>query len=178
MRYLVPLLCALTLLVALPQRVAAQTGEKAATSAASAVHARHHLPRQLMLRASYYLYLDAAADTEATSDQTEPNAEEPKSAQADGEVATSESNLEEPVSSPAPGTEVPDIDTLSQRAVEHYEIHYKIPSEEKKKHERRRRRGLAIGVSIAVAVVVGVAVAAAVVVPHFSDSPTPSTPPP
>jgi len=59
MRYLVGFMCVLALLVALPQRVAAQTGEKAATSAASAVHARHHLPRQLMLRASYYLYLDA-----------------------------------------------------------------------------------------------------------------------
>ena len=178
MRYLVGVLCGLMLLVALPQRVAAQAGEEAVPKVALAIYTQHRLPPQLMLRASYYLYLDADADNGATSDQTEPNVEEPKSAQADGEVATSESNLEEPVSSPAPGTELPDIDTLSHRAVEHYEIHYKIPSEEKKKHERRRRRGLAIGVSIAVAVVVGVAVAAAVVVPHFSDSPTPSTPPP
>jgi hypothetical protein len=54
------------------------------------------------------------------------------------------------VSSPAPETEAPNIDTLSQRAIEHYEIQ----SEEKKKLERRRRRGLTIGVPIAVAVVV------------------------
>jgi hypothetical protein len=79
MRCFVTLLCVLTLLVALPQRVEAQTSEEAATSAALAVHAKYHLPPQLMLRASYYLYLDAAAaaDTEAASDQTGPNAEQP-----------------------------------------------------------------------------------------------------
>jgi hypothetical protein len=160
MRYLVTLLCALTLLVALPQRVAAQTGEEAATSAALAVHAKHHLPPQFMLRASYYLYLDvaAAADTDATSDQTEPNVEEAMSAQAAEEGATP---LEEPVSSPAPGTEVPDIYTLSQKAIEHYEIQSAQLTEEKKKHERRRRRGLRIGVPIAVAAVVAVVVVGA-----------------
>jgi hypothetical protein len=76
------------------------------------------------------------------------------SAQAGEEGATPKVNLEEPVSSPAPGTEVPDIDTLSQRTIERYEIQSAQRTEEKKKHERRRRRGLAIGVSIAVAVVV------------------------
>ena len=78
MRCFVTLLCVLTLLVALPQRVAAQASEETATSAARAVHAKYHLPPQLMLRASYYLYLDAAAaaDTEAASGQTGPNAEQ------------------------------------------------------------------------------------------------------
>jgi len=108
-----------------------------------------------MLRASYCLYLE---DKGLTSDQTEAKAQEPKSAQADEEVATSESNLEEPVSSPAPGTEVPDIDTLSQRAIEHYEIQ----SEETKKLERRRRRGLTIGVPIVVAAFFGAVVVVAV----------------
>jgi len=156
MRYLVGFGLALAL-VAFPMSVNAQGAEGASkqASAASFVHGGGLLPPQLMLRVSYYLYLDADADTGATSDQTEPNAEEPKSAQADGEVATSESNLEEPVSSPAPGTEVPDIDTLSRRSIEHFEIQ----SEEKKKREQRRRRGLAIGVPIAVvAIVVVVAV--------------------
>jgi hypothetical protein len=84
------------------------------------------------------------------------------SAQAGEEGTISEPNLDEPVSSPPPGTEVPDIDTLSQRAIEHYEIRYEIQSEEKKKHERRRRRGLRIGVPIAVAAVVAVVVVGAV----------------
>ena len=162
MRYLVGFGLALAL-VAFPMSVNAQGAEGASkqASAASFVHGGGLLPPQLMLRVSYY-HLDADADTGATSDQTEPKAEEPKSAQADGEVATSESNLEEPVSSPAPAPEEPDVDILSQRAIEHYEIQ----SEEKKKRERRRRRGLAIGVPIAVAVIVvavlGVAVAASI----------------
>lgn len=79
MRCFVTLLCVLTLWVALPQRVAAQASEEATTNAALAVHAKYHPPPQLMLRASYYLYLDAAAaaDTEAASDQTGPKAEQP-----------------------------------------------------------------------------------------------------
>ena len=176
MRYLVPLLCALTLLVALPQRVAAQTGEKAATSAASAVHASHHLPRQLMLRASYYLYLDAAADTEATSDQTEPNADKPQSAQADGGVATSESNLEAPVSAPAPGSEAPDIDTLSQRSIEHYETEGEKRGGQRGTGESSRggtgersrgaKAGIAVGVILGVGLV-GVGIGAAVVAATF-----------
>ena len=56
MRYLV--LCALAGLLAWPQSVAAQTGEEGATSTGLAIHAQHRLPPQLMLRASYYSYLD------------------------------------------------------------------------------------------------------------------------
>jgi hypothetical protein len=71
------------------------------------------------------------------------------SAQAGAEGETSESNLQEPEpsSEPAPeepALEVPDIDTLSQRAIEHYEIQ----SEEKEKYERRRRRARRIGVEV------------------------------
>jgi len=159
MRYLVGFGLALAL-VAFPMSVNAQGAEGASkqASAASFVHGGGLLPPQLMLRVSYYLYLDADADTGATSDQTEPNAEEPKSAQADGEVATSESNLEEPVSSPAPGTEVPDIDILSRRSIEHFEIQ----SEEKKKRERTRGRARRKGIPIAVAAVVAVVVLGAV----------------
>jgi len=145
-------------MVALPVTANAQAGEEGATSTGLAIHVRRPLPPQLMLRASYHLYLDADANNGATSDQTEAKAEELKSAQADDEVATSESSLEEPVPSPAPGTEVPDIDTLSQRAIEHYEIQ----SEENKKYERRRRRALTIGVPILAAAVLGTAVAAGV----------------
>jgi len=162
MRYLFGFLCVSALVGTLPQSASAQAGEEAAPKVALAIRTQHRLPPQLMLRAGYYLYLDADADNGTTSDQTEPNAEEPKSAQANGEVATSESNPEEPVSSPAPGTEAPDIETLSQRAIEDFEIRYETQSEEKKKHERRRRRGLAIGVPIAVAVVVVMVMGAAV----------------
>ena len=150
-------------LVALPLGASAQAGEEAVPKVALAIHTQHRLPPQLMLRASYYLYLDADADNGATSDQSEPNAEEPKSAQAGEEDS---SRLErwhpeafvdpsKPSSEPAP--EEPDVDMLSQRAIEHYES----LSEEEKKHERRRRRGLAIGVPIAVAVVVAVVVVGA-----------------
>ena len=47
-------ICVLAGLLAWPQKVAAQTGEEAPTSAALAVHAAHHLPPQLILRASYF----------------------------------------------------------------------------------------------------------------------------
>jgi hypothetical protein len=122
-------------LLAWPQPVAAETGEEAPTKAALPIHATYRLPPQLMLQAGYYLYFDTGAE-DTTSDQA------------------SESNLKEPVSSPAPETEMPDINTLSQRAIEHYDIHYKTRSEEQKKQERRRRRGLTIGIPIAVVTVV------------------------
>ena len=77
MRYLVGFVC-LLVLVASPLSASAQAGEEAATSAALAVHAKYYLPPQLMLRASYYLYLDADAGTDATSDQTEPMRRSPR----------------------------------------------------------------------------------------------------
>jgi hypothetical protein len=105
-------------MMASPLSVSAQGGEEAVPSVAFAIHMQQRLPQQLMLRASYFLYLDTDAINGVASDQTESNAEEPKSAQADGKVASPEPNLEESLPSPAPGTAVPDIDTLSQRAIE------------------------------------------------------------
>jgi hypothetical protein len=121
-----------------------------------------------MLRASYYLYLDADADNGATFDQSEPNAPEPKNAQADGEVATSESNLEEPVSSPAPGTEVPDIDTLSQRAIENYESQSAQRGRQRGAGTRSRgaKAGIAVGVILGVGLV-GVAIGSAVAISNL-----------
>ncbi len=171
MPYLVGVLCGLMLLVALPQRVAAQAGEEAVPKVALAIYTQHRLPPQLMLRASYYLYLDADADNGATSDQTEPNAEEPKSAQADGEVATSESNLDEPVSSPAPGTEAPDIDTLSQSAIEHYEIQSAQSAQSGRQGGTgRRSRGAKAGIAVGVILLgagLGFGIAAAVVMSNW-----------
>jgi hypothetical protein len=168
MRQLFGFLCVCALAGTLPQSASAQAGEEAVPNVALAIHTQHRLPPQLMLRASYYLYLDADADHGATSDQTEPNAEEPKSAQADGEVATSESNLEEPVSSPAPGTEVPDIDTLSQRAIEHYEIQSAQSGRQGGTGSRSRgaKAGIAVGVILGVGLV-GIAIGAAVVMSNW-----------
>jgi hypothetical protein len=70
-------------------------------------------------------------------------------AQAGEEGTTTQQNLEEPESSPAPGTEVPDIDILSQRAIEHYEI------QSAQTQRRRRRGGTGRKVGIAVGVIVG-----------------------
>ena len=168
MRYLVSFVCVLAGLAALPLSASAQAGEEAVPKVALAIHTQHRLPPQLMLRASYYLYLDADADNGATSDQTEPNAEEPKSAQADGEVATSESNLEEPVSSPAPATEVPDIDTLSQRSIEHYEVQSAETGRQGGTGSRSRgaKAGIAVGAILAVGLV-GIGIGAAVAMSNW-----------
>ncbi len=168
MRYLVGFTCFCALVGTLPQSASAQAGEEAVPKVALAIHTQHRLPPQLMLRASYYLYLDADADNGATSDQTEPNADEPKSARADGEVATSESNLEEPVSSPAPGTEAPDIDTLSQRAIEHYEM--QSAQSGRKGGTGRRSRGAKAGIAVGVILgvgLVGTAIGAAVAMSNW-----------
>ena len=168
MRYLVSFVCVLAGLAALPLSASAQAGEEAVPKVALAIHTQHRLPPQLMLRVSYYLYLDADADNGATSDQTEPNAEEPKSAQADGEVATSESNLEEPVSSPAPATEVPDIDTLSQRSIEHYEVQSAETGRQGGTGSRSRgaKAGIAVGAILAVGLV-GIGIGAAVAMSNW-----------
>jgi len=171
MRYLFGFLCVCALAVALPQGAAAQAGEEAVPKVALAIHTQHRLPPQLIFRASYYLYLDADADNGATSDQTEPYVEEPESAQADGEVATSESNLEEPVSSPAPGTEVPDIDTLSQRAIEHYEIQSAQSAQSGRqggtgRRSRGAKAGIAVGVILGVGLV-GTAIGGAVAMSNW-----------
>jgi len=74
-----------------------------------------------------------------------------------------------PTSEPAPeepALAVPDIDTLSQRTIERYEIQSAQRTEEKKKHGRRRRIGLGVGISVAI-VVVGLAVGGAVWAKNF-----------
>jgi hypothetical protein len=110
--------------------VGAKAEEAAGTSGASAAHAKHRLPPQLMLRTTYFLYLDAGADTEAS--------------------------------------EVPDIDTLSQRAIENYEIQsaqsYAQRGKQGSTGERSRgaKAGIAVGVVLGVGLVcfgIGAAVA-------------------
>ena len=64
MRYLV--ICVLAGLLAWPQSVAVQTGEEAPANPGLAIHAQHRLPPQLMLRASYYSYLDVDPPSAAT----------------------------------------------------------------------------------------------------------------
>jgi hypothetical protein len=70
------------------------------------------------------------------------------SAQAGEKGETPEPNLEEPVSSPAPETEAPNIDTLSQRAIEHYEIQYGKPRMEVR--VKGARTGLAVSAGVGV----------------------------
>jgi len=164
-------------MMASPLSVSAQAGEEAVPNIALAIHMQHRLPPQLMLRASYFLYLDTDAINGVASDQTESNAEEPKSAQADGEVASPESNLEESVPSPAPGTAVPDIDTLSQRAIEHYEIQSAQSAQRYAQGGRQggtegRSRGAKAGIAVGVIVgvgLVGFGIAAAVAVSNSFD---------
>ena len=168
MRWLVTLLCVLPLLVALPQRAAAQTSEEAATSAARPVHAKHHLPPQLMLRASYYLYLDAAAaaDTEAASDQAGPNAEQP------GEpTEPTRSRLErwhpEAFDEPSKPTSMPVyVDPATGMPLA--EPGYPAPPTETKKRSPGAKAGIAIGVILGVGGV-GAAIAAAAVIPNFMN---------
>ena len=55
MRYLV--VCVLAGLLAWPRSVGAQAGEGTPTNAGFVIHAQHHLPPQLMLRASHFYYV-------------------------------------------------------------------------------------------------------------------------
>ena len=171
MRYIVSLACLLAALMASPQSAGAQVDQGGTSSRprGAAFFAQNLGPPQFMLRASYYLYLDADADNGDMSDQAAPKAEESKSAQADGEVAASEPNLEEPVSFSEPGTEVPDIDTLSQRAIEHYDIQYATRSGRgggTGGRSRGAKAGIAVGVIVGVGLV-GVAIGAAVAMSNW-----------
>jgi hypothetical protein len=142
MRYVVGFVLVIPLVVS-PLGATAQAGDEPVPKVALGIRTQHRLPPQLMLRAGYYLYLDADADSDAKSDRAEPSAEEPKISQAVEEDATP---LEEPVSSAAPGTDVPDIDTLSERSIEQYETRPAQPN-------RRRKRAIALGVTIPILVV-------------------------
>ena len=174
MRYLNGFVVVLAIMAS-PLSVSAQAGEEAVPKVALGIHMQHRLPPQLMLRASYFLYLDTDAINGIASDQNESNAEEPKSAQADGEVASLESNLEEPASSPAPGTAVPDIDTLSQRAIENYEIQSGQRHAQSGRQggtggrSRGAQAGIAVGVILGVGLVVFGTVAAVAVSNSFDD---------
>ncbi|NND30475.1 MAG: hypothetical protein HKN97_17960 [Myxococcales bacterium] len=126
----------LAALAALPLSASGQAGKEALPKLALAIHAQHRLPAQFMLRASYYLYLDADEKGPSRVERWHPEA------------------FVDPLE---PDAEAPDIDTLGQRAIEHHEIHYKTPNEEKKKPDRRRRRAIALGVTIPL-LVVGTAV--------------------
>jgi hypothetical protein len=95
------------------------------------------------------------------------------SAQAGEEGGTPKPNLEKPVSGPEPDSEVPDIETLSQGAIQHYQVEYASPSEEKKRHERRRQRGLAIGLPIAVVTVIAVVLGSVAVSRSFDKDAEP-----
>ena len=97
------------------------------------------------------------------------------SAQGGGEGVTSEPKLREPASSPTPESEVPDIETLSQRAIEHYEEMKAQPRSAKQQRKRRRRQGgtgrkagIALGV-IAGVTLVGLGIAAPIAVSNSFD---------
>ena len=71
MRYLVGFVFVLAL-AALPLSASAQAGEEAVPKVALAIHTQHRLPPQLMLRASYYLYLDADEKGRSRVEQLAP----------------------------------------------------------------------------------------------------------
>jgi hypothetical protein len=151
----------------LPQSASAQAGEEAVPKVALAIHTQHRLPPQLMLRASYYLYLDADADNGATSDQTEPNAEEPAQP-----TQPTPSRLErwhpeafvdpsQPASEPALKLEV-DSTALEVTPTAPPTLKELERREEEKKRRRRLGLGLGLGVGLVVLVVlVGAAATAA-----------------
>ena len=88
------------------------------------------------------------------------------SAQDAEESASSEPNLEEPVSTSAPEAEVPDIATISQRSIQHYEIQ----SAQTQRHRRQRGTGRKVGIAVGVIVgttLVGLAIGGAVAVSNW-----------
>ena len=121
------------------------------------------------------------AATEPDSEFGEPRHEPSVTALAGEEDATPDPNLREPVSSNARGTEVPDIETLSQRAIQHYEqraIQYRGMesaqrlSKRQQKQQRSRQGGVGrkvgIGVGVFVgAVALGLGIGAAVLASNF-----------
>ena len=156
-------------LVASPLSVGAQERGEGVSKVPVGIRTQHRLPPRLMLRASYYVYLDMEATNGATYGQTKSNAEEPESAQADDDVASPEPILDESVSSPVPGTEVPDIDTLSQRSIEHYEIHHAAaPAEASRQGGMSRGGKIAVGVVVPL-VVAGIVAGAVVMATGFDD---------
>jgi hypothetical protein len=151
--------------VVLPSSVGAHTGEEVTPKTALAMH----MPAQLTLRASYFLYLDTDAIDSVASDQSGSDAREPKDASEGGEVASSESNPEQSASSSESRTAVPDIDTLSEKAIEDYEIQsaQRYVTDGGQGGAGRRSPGAKAGIAIGVILGVGLVsfgVAAAVIV--------------
>ena len=129
--------------VALPLGASAQENLDAVPKLALATHPQQHLPPQLVLRTSFYLDLDLDEPGPSTAAETDTP------------------------------DEVPDIDTLSQRSIEHYETQSAerptpryLASERPGRSGRRSpgaKAGIAIGVILGVGLVVfGVAAAVAV----------------
>ena len=168
MRCSATFLCVLTLLVALPQGLAAQTGEEAAANATPAVSVKYHLPPQLMLRASYYLYLDAAADIEAASAQTGSNAEQPGEP-TDPTRSRLEQEHPEAFDDASKRTSMPvyvDPVTGAPLAVPEDPQVPSAPPAEKRKRSPGAKAGIAVGVILGVGLV-GVGIGAAVVARNF-----------
>ena len=191
MRYLVGFVCVLGALMSSPLSAGAEGGEQGtnakATSPALAIHTQHRLPPQLMLRASYYLYLDADADNGTTSDQTEPNAEEPKSGQAGEEGTAAELKAVEPAQSTEPTRSRlerwhPEAFEDPKKPASEPAIKLEVDStalevtptapptleELERQKKKRRRRGIGIGVGVTLGVaVVGLAIGSAVAMSNF-----------
>jgi hypothetical protein len=134
--------------VALPLGAGAQGKLDAVPKLALATHPRQHLPPQLILRSSFYLDLELEESAPSTAPETEAAAE------------------------------VPDIDILSQRAIEHYEIQSaerqtpRYPASGRPGRSGERSRGAKAGIAVRVIVGVGLVVfgiAAAVAVSNSFD---------
>ena len=147
MRYLFAVLCVCAFLGGLPQGVVAQTGEEAVPKLAVAVHSQHRLPPQLMLRASYFLYLDADEKGRSRVERWHPEAfvdpSEPES------TGTTEERGE--VSLPV---YVDPVSGEPLAAPEDPEVPITPPAEEQER--RRRRIGIGVGVSVGAVVVLAV----------------------
>lgn len=163
-----PYLVALAFAVAvLPLSVGAQTRKEAPTSAAVAVHGKSALPPQLMLRASYYLYLDADADTDATSDPTNAKAEEPAPSSEPARDKGS-SRLErwhpeafKDPSKPEPSVEL-ELDSSGLEVTPSAPMTVEDSERQEAKQGKGRQAGVAVGVILGitlVAVAVGAGVA-------------------
>jgi hypothetical protein len=149
MRYLVGFVCVLAALVGtLPQSASAQAGEEAVPKVALAIHTQHRLPPQLMLRASYYLYLDADEKGRSRVERWHPEAfvdpSEPKPTSTPEEQdGFSLPVYVDPLSgAPLAVPEDPQVPTA--------------PLKEEQERKRRRRIGIGVGVSVAVVVILAV----------------------
>ena len=147
MRYLVGFVLALALLAS-PLRASAQAVEEAVPKVALAIHTQHRRPPQLMLRASYYLYLDGVEKGRSRVERWHPEAfvdpSEPKPTSTPEEQGGfSPPVYVDPVSgAPLAVPEDPQVPIA--------------PLKEEQERKRRRRIGIGVGVSVAVVVILAV----------------------